>query len=81
MNFTHKNFLKIVNDYIYVFSRKNLITINELMLGLKRLQKLDDETKFQKIIEVLDEDGDGAIDLEHAMKVSLYNFYEIYLLY
>ncbi|CAD5113673.1 DgyrCDS2833 [Dimorphilus gyrociliatus] len=49
--------------------KENLITINELMLGMKRLQKLDDDTKFQKIAEVLDEDGDGAIDLEHAMKV------------
>ncbi len=37
---------------------------------MKRIQKISDETKLQRIIECLDEDHDGAVDIEDALKVN-----------
>ncbi|XP_033757274.1 mitochondrial proton/calcium exchanger protein-like isoform X2 [Pecten maximus] len=48
---------------------RNLISINELLLALKRLQKVPNETRLQRIAEVLDEDKDGNIDVGHVLKV------------
>lgn len=48
---------------------RNLISINELLLALKRLQKVPNETRLQRIAEVLDEDKDGNIDIGHVLKV------------
>lgn len=44
-----------------------------MMLSLRRLQKLPDETKLQQVVDVLkalDEDHDGAIDVNLALRVS-----------
>jgi hypothetical protein len=56
--------------------RTNLVGINELVLALRRLQKVPDDTKFQRIMQVLDEDKDGIIDVKDALRVSnpLHNF-------
>ncbi|XP_060085567.1 mitochondrial proton/calcium exchanger protein-like [Ylistrum balloti] len=48
---------------------RNLISINDLLLALKRLQKVPNETRLQRIAEVLDEDKDGNIDIGHVLKV------------
>ncbi|KAJ8317442.1 hypothetical protein KUTeg_005346 [Tegillarca granosa] len=47
----------------------NVISINEMVLALKRLQKVPNDTKLQKIVQVLDEDKDGNIDVTHVLKV------------
>ena len=52
-----------------VFFRINLVSINEMVLAMRRLQKLPDETKLQHIMDVLDEDHDGNIDIDDALKV------------
>ena len=46
-----------------------VISINDMLLGLRRLQKVPDEVRLQKIVEVLDEDRDGIIDASHVLKV------------
>lgn len=46
-----------------------VISINDMLLGLRRLQKIPDEVRLQKIVEVLDEDRDGIIDASHVLKV------------
>ncbi|OWF38429.1 LETM1 and EF-hand domain-containing protein 1, mitochondrial-like [Mizuhopecten yessoensis] len=48
---------------------RNVISINDLLLALKRLQKVPNETRLQRIAEVLDEDKDGNIDVGHVLKV------------
>lgn len=62
------------NKYLFVFVRRNLIGINELVLAMKRLQKLPDDTKLQRIAQVLDEDKDGHIDIDDALKVKYQHF-------
>ena len=37
---------------------------------MRKLQKVPQETKLQHIVQVLDEDKDGRIDIEDALKVS-----------
>ncbi|XP_041368157.1 mitochondrial proton/calcium exchanger protein-like isoform X2 [Gigantopelta aegis] len=49
--------------------KDNIIDINEMVLALKRLQKVPNETRLQQILEVLDEDRDGNIDISHVLKV------------
>ncbi|XP_050397091.1 mitochondrial proton/calcium exchanger protein [Patella vulgata] len=49
--------------------KANIISINEMVLALKRLQKVPDETRLQQIVEVLDEDRDGNIDISLVLKV------------
>ena len=61
--------LCLVYSYLSYLSRANLIDINELLLAMKRLQKISDDTKIQRIVQVLDEDKDGAIVLDDALKV------------
>lgn len=48
-----------------------MISINELVLAMKRLQKVPDDTRLQKIAEVLDEDDDGQIRISHVLRVGL----------
>ena len=43
--------------------------MNELLLGMRRLQKVPDEDRLQKIAQVLDEDQDGKIDVSDALRV------------
>ncbi|ESP00432.1 hypothetical protein LOTGIDRAFT_140711, partial [Lottia gigantea] len=54
--------------FVFVF-RANIISINEMVLGLKRLQKVPNETRNQQIVEVLDDDRDGNINVSHVLKV------------
>ncbi|KAK3095633.1 hypothetical protein FSP39_016948 [Pinctada imbricata] len=49
--------------------KEGVISINELLLALKRIQKVPDDTRLQKIVQVLDEDRDGNIDISHVLKV------------
>lgn len=46
-----------------------VISINEMVLALRRLQKIPDEVRLQRIVEVLDEDKDGNIDARHVLQV------------
>ncbi|XP_071167705.1 mitochondrial proton/calcium exchanger protein-like [Mytilus edulis] len=46
-----------------------VISINDMVLALRRLQKVPDEVRLQKIVTVLDEDKDGIIDASHVLKV------------
>lgn len=52
--------------------KDDLIGTNELLLALKRIQKIPDDAKLEKIFQVanaLDTDHDGKIDISHALKV------------
>lgn len=51
---------------------ENLVNINELLTNIKMLQKVEDEDKIKRIIDVLDSmdiDHDGAVELDHVVKV------------
>jgi len=61
----------IIYEYL-LYYRGLVISINDMLLGLRRLQKVPDEVRLQKIVEVLDEDRDGIIDASHVLKVILY---------
>lgn len=55
--------------------RDDVIGINDLLLAIRRIQKVGDDTKLQRIIDVLDSmdiDHDGQVEIEHVIKVSLY---------
>lgn len=57
--------------------RDDVISINELLLAVKRLQKVGDDTKIDRIIDVLDAmdiDHDGQIEIEHVVKVCTIKF-------
>jgi len=36
---------------------------------MRKIQKLPDDTKLQRVVQVLDEDKDGVIDISDALKV------------
>ena len=40
-----------------------------MLLSLKRLQKVPDDMRLQRILEVLDEDRDGFIDIKNILEV------------
>lgn len=48
--------------------KDNLISINDIVTSLKNLQDVPDETRVQMIVEVLDEDKDGKVDISLALK-------------
>ena len=73
--FQHLGFLYRIFDWFAY--RDDVISINELVLSMKRLQKVPDDTRLQKIAEVLDEDKDGQISLSHVLRVS-YIVYDMY---
>nr|KAG5708388.1 hypothetical protein BaRGS_034419 [Batillaria attramentaria] len=62
---------KRVEELVQAISDKkdNIVSINEMLLAMKRLQKVPNETKLQRIMEVLDEDKDGNININLALKV------------
>ncbi|CAL1537685.1 unnamed protein product [Lymnaea stagnalis] len=49
--------------------KSNIITINEMMEALKRLKKVPSDSKLRRIFQVLDQDKDGNIDINDALKV------------
>ena len=54
---------------LLLFHRENLVSINDVLLSLKRLQKVPDDMRLQRILEVLDEDRDGFIDIKNILEV------------
>jgi len=48
-----------------------LISTNDVLLSLKRLQKVPDDVRMQKVLQVLDTDEDGLIDITDVLRVSL----------
>ena len=46
------------------------MTTEELFEAVRKLRNAPDETKTQRLIEVLDEDNDGELNLEELRKVS-----------
>ncbi|GIY57500.1 hypothetical protein CEXT_156361 [Caerostris extrusa] len=52
--------------------RNDIIGINELVLAIRRIQKVSDDTRLQRIADVLekmDVDHDGAVEIDHVLKV------------
>lgn len=52
--------------------KDNIISINELVLAIRRIQKISDDTRLQRIADVLekmDEDHDGAVEIDNVLKV------------
>nr|ALK02786.1 mitochondrial LETM1 and EF-hand domain-containing protein 1 [Aplysia californica] len=49
--------------------KTNIISINEMVDALKRLKKIPDDSKLLRMFEVLDQDKDGNIDINHALQV------------
>jgi Ca2+-binding EF-hand superfamily protein len=45
--------------------------MNEVLLAMKRIKNVPDDMRLQKIVQVLDEDRDGRIELVHALKVKI----------
>ena len=52
-----------------------MISINEMLLAMKRIKKIPDDVRLQKIVQVLDEDRDGRIELVHALKVGIQDLF------
>lgn len=55
-----------------VKERDDIISINELVLAIRRIQKVSDDTRLQRIADVLDKmdlDHDGAVEVDHVLKV------------
>lgn len=46
-----------------------VVDINDLLLSLRRIQKVPDDARWEKILKVLDEDRDGKIELKHVISV------------
>ena len=50
--------------------RNDIISVEELMESVGKLTKVSDEVKLRHIIEELDEDHDGKVDIGEVLKVS-----------
>ncbi|KAL4232104.1 letm1 and EF-hand domain-containing protein 1 [Mactra antiquata] len=50
--------------------KSNLISINDVLLSLKQMQTVPDDVRMQKVLEVLDTDHDGLIDINYVLKVT-----------
>ena len=48
-----------------------MISTNDVLLSLKRLQKVPDDVRMQKVLQVLDTDEDGLIDITDVLRVSI----------
>ena len=60
---------RLIHGSLFLYNRKNLVSINDVLLSLKRFQKVPDDVRMQKVLEVLDTDKDGLIDINHVLKV------------
>ncbi|CAG5129446.1 unnamed protein product [Candidula unifasciata] len=49
--------------------KSNIISVNELIVALKRLKKVPSESKLQQIFQALDHDKDGNIHINDALQV------------
>ncbi|BFZ02146.1 hypothetical protein BsWGS_05186 [Bradybaena similaris] len=49
--------------------KSNIISVNEMIVALKRLKKVPSEAKLHKIFQVLDQDKDGNIHINDALQV------------
>lgn len=61
----HEEILEEISE-----KKSNLISINDVLLSLKRLQKVPDDVRMQKVLEILDTDKDGHIDVKQVLKVT-----------
>jgi LETM1 and EF-hand domain-containing protein 1, mitochondrial len=53
---------------------EEIVSIEELISSIRRLQAVEDSSKLQQIVQVLgqiDQDQDGAVKVDHVMKVLL----------
>ncbi|KAH8859830.1 Mitochondrial proton/calcium exchanger protein [Schistosoma japonicum] len=46
-----------------------MVDIKDLLISLKRIRNVPDNTKWEKILKVLDEDHDGKIEMKHLLSV------------
>ena len=46
-----------------------MISIDEMLAALRRIKKIPDDARLQKIVEVLDADNDGHINVSHVLEV------------
>lgn len=51
--------------------RKTIIRVEELVEAMKKLDKVEDADKFQRIFDAFDEDKDGVIETSEVLNVSL----------
>ncbi|XP_022097752.1 mitochondrial proton/calcium exchanger protein-like isoform X2 [Acanthaster planci] len=49
--------------------KKSILRVEELVNAMQKFGKVSDEMKLKRIVEVLDEDKDGVINIQDAMKV------------
>ncbi|KAG8199034.1 hypothetical protein JTE90_021047 [Oedothorax gibbosus] len=52
--------------------RDDIVSVSELVLALRNIQKVSDDTKLKRITDVLakmDVDRDGAVEVDHVLKV------------
>ena len=49
--------------------RGDLIGINELLDAVQKFQNVSEDSQLKYVLEVLDQDKDGAIDINDALKV------------
>lgn len=62
----------VQDDAKRVAEADNLVAINELLDGMRKLKSLNNEDKLKTIMDVLDSmdiDHDGKVDLDHVVKV------------
>ncbi|XP_076372050.1 mitochondrial proton/calcium exchanger protein-like isoform X2 [Tachypleus tridentatus] len=72
---------KVLQEQIETLAKKgedielksdNVISISELISAIQRIQKISDDTRLQRITDVLDQmdvDHDGAVEVDHVLKV------------
>lgn len=64
-------------------AEEEIVTIEELIASVRRLQAVEDSAKLQQIVHILvqiDEDRDGVVKVDDVMKVSSFfsNYYSIF---
>lgn len=51
-------------------TRSELVGITELLEAVQKFQNVSEDSQLKYVLEVLDQDKDGAIDINDALKVT-----------
>ena len=51
-------------------SRENLVSVNEMLLSMRSALNSQKDDRLQRILQLLDEDHDGIIDINLTLKVT-----------
>lgn len=63
---------KVKEGFSVLKERDDIIGVNELVLAIRQIQKVSDNTRLQRIADVLekmDVDHDGSVEVDHVLKV------------